>query len=696
MNNKIYYKDDFVLPPIRTLDIRGHDVLSEKLDFDISLRAGGYTEFVARRRGNNLYNCSISEGAVIVYADRHGLHPGQLNILMTAYLPDANMPDGSRRLTRELESAIEIVDYPVTLELSASELAAVLPVIKGDPGSVPESEMRRIDEAVVSAVSAVNAAKAAAEKADESAEKFREAEEARVEAEESRVEAEKLRCQSENARKTDEELRREAEVERVKAEADRVRAEEERARKLMAVVWDGMSVKAIAEGKAGDTVLIRDGEGDVVREEWVVGRNSAEGAGEALMTWNGVTLRRYRRLASPINGRNWSVMPTAFATEDDLRSALRDMGVELDGIRSGLAELSSREWLSGEGIDLSAVREGDFVALQDISGHIEGRERFLTKSLAEGTVRAVSYGGGCWSDWLQTAGMPSAMRTPHVLAEKGEVETLRSEMGKLAEVGTGHVARVAARVRLESAPAQSTEMGGDDVDCVVVWDEGSGSLVLAVARMRGLVGAADWERGVWFPREDDEVSQEFWTFGVNGPELDLTAFDFFNIWSDAEKWGIAEDEGRRRTPWHDGLYVVTSGGGLMVWNGTGLSEIGGGSACECGTRLDSLSERVDGIEGRATALESSVSGVEGRVSEVESSVQSLEVKVDGLSGLDPDVLAGIVDALAGAEFQTRKEARQMVDDIFGGVTPDPGDEDESYGPGISNEEAEQIVDDIFG
>lgn len=175
---KIYCKDDFVLPPLKAIDIRGHDLIAERLDFDITLSAGGYSGFTARRRGNNFYNCAISDDSITVFCDRHGLRPGHLRIKMTVYLPDPNMPDGSRTITADVDSSIEIVPYPVPLELSESELSAVLPLIKGEPGRdgvdgkdavIPEETLRGIAEATQRADSAASKADDAASKAEEAA-----------------------------------------------------------------------------------------------------------------------------------------------------------------------------------------------------------------------------------------------------------------------------------------------------------------------------------------------------------------------------------------------------------------------------------------------------------------------------------------------------------------------------------------------
>jgi hypothetical protein len=177
---KIYCKDDFVLPPLKAIDIRGHDLIAERLDFDITLSAGGYSEFTARRRGNNFYNCAVSDDSITVFCDRHGLRPGHLRIKMTLYLPDPNMPDGSRTLTADVDSSIEIVPYPVPLELSESELSAVLPLIKGEtgetgpvgpqgapgiqgpPGEIPEETIKRIEDVTKKADDAASKAEEAA------------------------------------------------------------------------------------------------------------------------------------------------------------------------------------------------------------------------------------------------------------------------------------------------------------------------------------------------------------------------------------------------------------------------------------------------------------------------------------------------------------------------------------------------------
>lgn len=127
----INYREDFLLR-IGLTDCEGERVeVWPAHDFAGIISTSGGTHFRFGRRGGELYNCQADPddaGVLLVALDSHGLMPGRLVVNMEMLVPDAMMPDGTRRVV--LSSAdgcgkggrrIEMED--VTLVYGASDCA---------------------------------------------------------------------------------------------------------------------------------------------------------------------------------------------------------------------------------------------------------------------------------------------------------------------------------------------------------------------------------------------------------------------------------------------------------------------------------------------------------------------------------------------------------------------------------------------
>lgn len=97
----INYREDFLLR-IGLTDCEGERVeVWPAHDFAGIISTSGGTHFRFGRRGGELYNCQADPddaGVLLVALDSHGLMPGRLVVNMEMLVPDAMMPDGTRRV----------------------------------------------------------------------------------------------------------------------------------------------------------------------------------------------------------------------------------------------------------------------------------------------------------------------------------------------------------------------------------------------------------------------------------------------------------------------------------------------------------------------------------------------------------------------------------------------------------------------
>lgn len=149
---EINYKADFDLI-ISLLDIKGRLMPFPDYDFTIRLTSQGQLPaFVASQRSGVLHNCSDDQGRIHIYADNHGLRPGPLTLEFTAYIPDANFADGTRRLPVVEQLDVHLV--PGHGQLPADIATSLgLPAIK----VYPEEWMEQVKDTAELAASALQA-----------------------------------------------------------------------------------------------------------------------------------------------------------------------------------------------------------------------------------------------------------------------------------------------------------------------------------------------------------------------------------------------------------------------------------------------------------------------------------------------------------------------------------------------------------
>ena len=143
---EINYKADFDLI-ISLLDIKGRLLPFPDYDFTVEITSAGVIPaFVASQRSGVLHNCSDDQGRIHIYADNHGLRPGPLTLEFTAYIPDANFADGTRRLPVVEQLDVHLVpgrgQLPVGFETSLG-----LPAIKVYPEEWMEEVKKTAEEA---------------------------------------------------------------------------------------------------------------------------------------------------------------------------------------------------------------------------------------------------------------------------------------------------------------------------------------------------------------------------------------------------------------------------------------------------------------------------------------------------------------------------------------------------------------------
>ncbi len=97
----INYREDFLLR-VRLTDCEGQRVERwPECEFAGVISTSGAARFRFGRRGTELYNCMIDPddaGVLLIPMDGHGLPPGRLRLSIDMLLPDAMMPDGTRRV----------------------------------------------------------------------------------------------------------------------------------------------------------------------------------------------------------------------------------------------------------------------------------------------------------------------------------------------------------------------------------------------------------------------------------------------------------------------------------------------------------------------------------------------------------------------------------------------------------------------
>lgn len=131
------YKEDFVLM-IQLLNHEGKFVAVPDVDFEIRFTASASTYCCGRKDGE-CYNCSVlDDGRLRVVFDNHGLLPCcNLRGYATWHIPDSLMPDGIRDLPQTIHTGVALTVGPSDRP-SDAEVEAMLPFIKGEPGSLAD------------------------------------------------------------------------------------------------------------------------------------------------------------------------------------------------------------------------------------------------------------------------------------------------------------------------------------------------------------------------------------------------------------------------------------------------------------------------------------------------------------------------------------------------------------------------------
>lgn len=135
---RLHYRSDFALTveprgcpapgtgePGEPVDITGND-------FTLEVRAKGSPVRVsASRKGGVLTpGCSVdAAGRIRAAFDSHGLPPGRLYCRLTVEIPDAEFPDGFRRLVWEFPAWIELVNGDVCPADGEVLVSAIVPLL---------------------------------------------------------------------------------------------------------------------------------------------------------------------------------------------------------------------------------------------------------------------------------------------------------------------------------------------------------------------------------------------------------------------------------------------------------------------------------------------------------------------------------------------------------------------------------------
>lgn len=143
---EINYRSDFDIS-ISLFDIRGRQLPFPDYDFTVRLTSGTSAQaFVASQRSGVLTNCTDEGGRIHIWADSHGLRPGPLTVELTAFIPDDNFPDGTRRLP--VIDTLDIALVPGRGQLPVGfETSLGLPAIKVYPEEWMEEVKKTAEEA---------------------------------------------------------------------------------------------------------------------------------------------------------------------------------------------------------------------------------------------------------------------------------------------------------------------------------------------------------------------------------------------------------------------------------------------------------------------------------------------------------------------------------------------------------------------
>lgn len=105
------HRSDFELR-VRFRDRRGDPYGWPEGDFEIELRTVGGARYAAGSRGGILYNLRRDGDCAVVVAHNHGLPPGMIKAKVTAWIPDEDFPDRTRRLVRDEETEVRLTFGP--------------------------------------------------------------------------------------------------------------------------------------------------------------------------------------------------------------------------------------------------------------------------------------------------------------------------------------------------------------------------------------------------------------------------------------------------------------------------------------------------------------------------------------------------------------------------------------------------------
>jgi hypothetical protein len=187
------------------------------------LSTRGAATYTASRRGDKLTSVANDDDRIHVYADNHGLPPGNLRVDVIFYAsaayPDGNQLIATPLMLDDITLVTGAADLPTTMEIEA-----VLPTIRGEKGDPFLWEDFTVSQIELLQSPASQAAEMVTNLADE----LKKQEEARESAEADRADEEASRTLAEEKREEAEAAREAAEQVRVSSEQSRVAAEETR------------------------------------------------------------------------------------------------------------------------------------------------------------------------------------------------------------------------------------------------------------------------------------------------------------------------------------------------------------------------------------------------------------------------------------------------------------------------------------
>ncbi len=234
---RVNYRNDFTLT-LSIADINSQQLSWADTDFTASFfTATAASPYSASCHNGQYSNCRVlDDGNLQVVFDNHSLRPGALRADITLYLPDDTFPDGTRRVSVQVDCGCMIVqgqgttDPDVAVEIQAPMLRGVDGISGKDGRSFTFADLSDTEIALLRqpAQDATQAANDAALRANQAADNALDVEANCAVTEANRVSAEQARADAEYNRMTAESMRANAEMDRGIAERTRMLAEQAR------------------------------------------------------------------------------------------------------------------------------------------------------------------------------------------------------------------------------------------------------------------------------------------------------------------------------------------------------------------------------------------------------------------------------------------------------------------------------------